>query len=778
MSTWFKAAEVSLLTLALPIATHGQEAAPGSPRPLEEIIVTAQKWEQAANAVGMSITAATDETLRERGIDSVADLTRLVPGLTLQESSFNSTSFTLRGVGFFNSDLATPPAVTVYVDEAPLPYPAMTKLAAFDLTRVEVLKGPQGTLFGQNATGGAVNYIAAKPGEAFATGLDATYGRFNRAQIGGFISGPLTDELSARIAVQGRTGDAWQQSISRPGDELGEVRELQTRATLEWHPNLDFTSRLTATMTRDRSESIAAQFVAPTAAIPPLAVPGLLAFPVVTESRAADWTPVRPGTNTPFPYDSDTTLYQGTWRNDYDLRDDITLTSLTSYADFEMSYGQDPDGTPFHVSELIDRAGKISAFFQELRVAGRHAKVNWLLGANYANDEVEDKPLEFFSDNDVGRLFMGVTPEAFADASFFPGRMRVETYAAFGRLEYSPTDRLMLEGAVRYNVDQRDFDHCGIAASEHFAAFWNMFRGGAQPLTEVGDCYVLDPANGLQPVPNVHNTLDEDSTSWRVGLNWTVASDSLLYANVSRGYKAGAAPVLAASTVVQFTPVPQESLLAYEVGLKASLFEHRAQLNAAAFYYEYEDKQLRGAVLDPTFGPLEALVSIPKSHVAGAEAQLIAQPFDGLVVDASVLYLKTQIDEFTGFDARARFGDQSGTPFPFSPEWQGIASADYEFPLSLTLKGFIGASLVYNDETFAGVGALELFHIDSTALLDLRAGVEIDSGRYRLWAWGKNVTDEYYWTNVFANGNAVARFVGQPMTYGVSLTARFGSATR
>jgi outer membrane receptor protein involved in Fe transport len=224
-----------------------------------------------------------------------------------------------------------------------------------------------------------------------------------------------------------------------------------------------------------------------------------------------------------------------------------------------MSYGQDPDGTPFHVSELIDRAGEISAFFQELRVAGRHAKLNWLLGANYANDEVEDEPLEFFSDNDVGRLFMGVDPQAFGDASLFPGRMRVETYAAFGRLEYNATEQLMLEGAVRYNVDQRSFDHCGIAASEHFARFWNLFRGGAQPLTEVGDCYVLDPANGLQPVPNVHSTLDEDSTSWRVGLNWTAAPDMLLYANVSKGYKAGAAPVLAASTVVQFTPVPQES---------------------------------------------------------------------------------------------------------------------------------------------------------------------------------------------------------------------------
>ena len=219
-------AATALLSLALTTAALAQEGAAPSASQIDEIIVTAEKWEQSANTVGMSIIAATGDVLQERGITSVMDLTRLVPGLTIQQSSFNSTSFTLRGVGFFNSDLATPPAVTIYVDEAPLPYPAMTKLVAFDLARVEVLEGPQGTLFGQNATGGAVNYIAAKPTDAFAAGVDATYGRFNLLQVGGFVSGPINDQLDVRIAVQGEHSDPWQESITRPGDELGTVREL------------------------------------------------------------------------------------------------------------------------------------------------------------------------------------------------------------------------------------------------------------------------------------------------------------------------------------------------------------------------------------------------------------------------------------------------------------------------------------------------------------------------------------------------------------------------
>ena len=772
-SLWILIAAAMPLAISLSTGALAQEGAAPSADQLDEIIVTAQKQAQSANTVGMPIVAATGEALQERGITSVADLTRLVAGLTVQQSSFNSTSFTLRGVGFFNSDLATPPAVTIYVDEVPLPYPAMTKLAAFDLARVEVLEGPQGTLFGQNATGGAINYIAAKPTDAFAAGVDATYGRFNFLQIGGFVSGPINDQLKVRIAVQGEHSDPWQESITRPGDELGTVRELQGRATLEWQPDSRFVSRLTFTSTYDGSDSLAAQFIAPMVTIPALAVPGLLTFPVVNRPRAADWSPVLPGTNQPFPYASDTTLYQVSWRNDYRPRDDLTFTSLTSYADFHMAYGQDPSGTPFYIDDVIDKNGKVSAVYQELRAAGRQGKINWLLGANYAHDDVKDEPLEFFSDVDLSHLFQGVDPQAYGDESLFPAHMRANTDAVFGRVEYNATDRLMIEGGVRYNADRRTFDNCSIAVTNHFASFWNLFRGGALPLTQVGDCYVLDPANGLQPVDDVHSTLNQDSVSWRTGLNWTARPGLLLYANVSKGFKAGAVPVLAASTVDQFKPVPQESLLAYEVGFKASLLDHRVQFNASAFYYDYKDKQLRGSELDPVFGPLEALVSIPKSHVEGVEVQLNARPTERLTLDTSATYLDTKIDQFTGFDALAHFGNQAGTPFPFSPKWQSITNIDYRFPLSPGMKGFVGASLTYNSQTYSGVGALNLMRIDSFTLLDLRAGLDFGNGRYRVWTWGKNVTDEYYWTNVFANGNAIARFVGRPATFGVSFLARF-----
>jgi iron complex outermembrane receptor protein len=737
-----------------------------------EIIVTAQKREQATNTIGMSITAASGTTLLKRGIDSVEDLPRLVPGFTIQHSAYNSTSFTLRGVGFFNSDLATPAAVTVYVDEAPLPFPAMTKLAAFDLARVEVLKGPQGTLFGENATGGAVNYIAAKPSQTLQLGADISYGNFNRIRTSGFVAGPVNEQLSFRVALQVQRGDPWQKSTTRPGDRLGRVSEYQGRAAVEWRPNEMIDSRLTLTVTHDGSDSEAAQLIVANPTIPALN-PAVALLPIVTKPRAADWTPLLQGTGQPFPYASDTSLYQLSWRNDVRLAGEITITSLTSLARFDVNYGQDPDGTPLHMSEKIDRDGKVSSYFQELRATGNAGHLLWLLGANVEHESTQDKPFDYTSDNSISHVLQVLDVAAIADSSHFTSRVHATTAALFGRLQYSFSTRLTVEGGLRYNKDKRTFDNCAIAVTDGFVRFWNLFRGGADPATRIGECYVLDPADGQRPVSNVHSVLKQDSLSWRFGVNWTQRPGLLFYANISKGYKAGAVPILGAATVSQFAPVPQESLLAYEAGIKADLFDRLLQINAAAFYYSYKGKQLRGSELDPSFGSLEALVSIPRSHVQGAEAQLIARPAIGLTIDASATYVHTRIDRFTGFDSLANYGDQSGTQFPFSPTWQANANIDYEIPLTQALKGFVGASLTYNGNAYSGIGELNIMRINSYTLLDLRAGLASMDERYRAWLWGKNVGNSYYWTSVFAIGDSISRFVGHPATYGVTVSARF-----
>ncbi len=180
-----------------------------------EIIVTANKREQNLSNVGLSISALSGDQLAKQRVGDVSDLAKVTPGLAFAPTANSTPVYTLRGVGFFETTLSAYPDVSTYIDQAPLPLPVMTTLTAFDLERVEVLKGPQGTLFGNNATGGAINFIAAKPTREFAAGADFSYGRFNTFETSGFISGPITSTLRARLAVKMVNGDDWQKSYTR-----------------------------------------------------------------------------------------------------------------------------------------------------------------------------------------------------------------------------------------------------------------------------------------------------------------------------------------------------------------------------------------------------------------------------------------------------------------------------------------------------------------------------------------------------------------------------------
>ena len=209
----------STLVLAALMATGASAAQSGdnggSDVVLEELVVTAQKREQSINDVGLSITAISGEALAARGVTSVADLQKVTPGFTYTQTQFDMPVYSLRGVGYYESSLAANPAVTVYVDEVPLPYPAMTRGALLDVQRIEVLKGPQGTLFGQNSTGGGINYVAAKPTAAPKGGITAEYGRFDTFRAEGYVSGPLAEAVRARLALSTTQSGGWQKSQTR-----------------------------------------------------------------------------------------------------------------------------------------------------------------------------------------------------------------------------------------------------------------------------------------------------------------------------------------------------------------------------------------------------------------------------------------------------------------------------------------------------------------------------------------------------------------------------------
>src|SRR5258706_3450863 len=219
----FERNEISIFILAASMtctwspAAVATEASPdlANSDQISEIIVTAQKRSERLNDVPMSITALTGERLQELQVLQVSDLSRVVPGFSYQPSDYGTPVYSIRGIGFKDVAVAVAPTVSVYIDQVPLPYSVETQGAAFDVDRVEVLKGPQGTLFGQNSTGGAMNFIAAKPTEHLEAGADATYGRFNEADAQGFLSGPLSDTVSARVAVRNEQRDALQMRENR-----------------------------------------------------------------------------------------------------------------------------------------------------------------------------------------------------------------------------------------------------------------------------------------------------------------------------------------------------------------------------------------------------------------------------------------------------------------------------------------------------------------------------------------------------------------------------------
>ena len=758
---------------AVPAAAAVPESAETAPT-VAEIVVTANKREESANTVPMSITAATGDILLRQGIQQVRDLVKITPSFTYTDSYVGSPIYTLRGVGFSDISLGGRPTVSIYVDEAPLPFSIETRGASLDLERVEVLKGPQGTLFGQNATGGAINYIAAKPTTTFSAGADVGYGTFNTVQAGGFVSGPLSDTLSARLAIDHTQSDGWQKSYTT-GAKNGADDFTNARLLLAWTPTDQFKAQLSLNGYQDRSEVQAGQLIAISPGIPAAAafVPGLLTYRLApANARTADW-------NLGADYGRHNRFAQGNVRLDYELTPGLTLTSITSYNQYDERQLQDIDGTTLSNLSQLTR-GKIRSLSQELRIAGGLGEGgHFVAGLTYAHDKVDQTGLDQIGQSTTAFTFIPFGLPLFT--SFRDTEQQdIETTAAFASADYRVNDRVKVYGGLRYTRALNRFSGCtsdtgdGVTAL-NFGVLQNVFRTGAglapNPSIPAGGCVTSNAAF----VPGlVHSRLDEDNLSWRAGAEWAPADRVLVYANISKGYKAGGFPDLAATLDTQFRPAKQESLLAYEVGFKTTLAERTVQLNGAVFYYDYTDKQILGKVLDPVFGPLLALVNVPKSEIKGAELQATWAPIHGLTLSAGGSYIDSRVlGQFRNYDATGALVDFRGEAFPNTPKWQFVSDIDYRHDLANGWVGFVGGGVTYQSPTNSQLGKLPQLKVRGYSLVDLRAGLESEDGAWRVMAWGRNVGDTYYWTAANRNLDTTVRFTGRPATYGLTLSYKY-----
>jgi iron complex outermembrane receptor protein len=797
------AALMAQVAAAQPVPTSPVEASPQAPEVgLEDIVVTANKRSENINKVGLTISAISGKELADRRITSLDGIAAAVPGLSFSPSQMGSPILTLRGIGFNESSLGVYPAVSLYVDQAPLPFPVMTSHSAYDLERIEVLKGPQGTLFGQNSTGGAINYIAAKPTDHLTAGVDVTYGRFNEVEANGFISGPITDTLGFRVAATGHHMDDWQYSITR-NDTNGHQSYVAGRAILDWKPTPSARFSLNVNGWIDRSQPVALQLIAVRPQVPAFepAQYGTIVF-APNKARAADWNnqsldpstgvidpatgAVQPGTAKLVDFDpsGNQRFIQAALRGDIDITDNVTLTSLTSFDHYTQKQVIDSDGSIGALLNLQHDDGHINSFNQELRLANSPLnRFRWIIGGNYENS----RTFEYQLDRQFGTTAYN-PGNLYLNASGVTVKQNIRNLAAFGNAEFALTDKLTIKGGVRYTDSRNRANICSTTiVGGNVDKLFNLLGSllGTVPFAPIGpnDCYTLNENN--VPGQAYNRTLKENNVSWRGGLDYQLTSNTLIYANASRGYKAGSFPTLAAALYTGLNPVTQESVTAYEGGVKTQLFDRRVNVTSAVFYYDYKNKQVRGKLADPVFGDLDALINVPKSRVWGAEAEVTVRPVQGLTVTGAVTYLNSKILDYTGVNIVGQPNYSSaGDPLPFTPKWSGVFNVDYKME---TAHGapFIGLTVNARSNADAALSARRVDYVDSPntsvrpgitcvyciagyATVDARIGYEADGGKWRVSVWAKNMLNKYYWTNVISSYEAAARAAGMPATYGIT----------
>lgn len=770
------------------------ETSPPEAVGLDEIIVTAQKRSESANDVPISISAFSGEDLKALGVEDTRSLGKLVPGFTVGDSGYNTPVYTLRGVGFNDSTYTATATVGVYEDEASLPYAIMTKGPALDLQRIEVLKGPQGILYGRNTTGGALNYIANQPTDSFKSGLSGSVARFDTTDIEGYVSGPIAEGLEGRLAVKDiRSQTGWQYSNTRPDDRLGEENKQALRGSLAWAATQTLDVRATLSGWRDHGEPQAPQVleVRQQNAIDPtrmaLLPPQARSYPVISRNdaspRVADWSPTE-------DWRLRDQFLSATLRADWAVTEDTALTAIASQMRVDSNNTTFPSsGYNYNAFEqALDAHIETSAL--ETRLAGTFGEeknVEWMVGGNVSRDRGYEDHIEYTDfqsalapDPATGRSTLTNRPE-------FKGAVQIDQIAGFVNVGWRFTDTLRLTTGGRYTKQNQDATACSfVSPSADYDNLSAVFTGistitaaqytldtgmpGQPSQVQSGDCFSL-AANGSNE--EYRDALNESNFAWRTAIDWQPEEKDLYYASIGKGFKAGGYPVLGASSHTQFAPVTQEKLLAFEIGAKNGLLDRQMQLNTALYYYDYRDKQLLSFTRDPFFGPLPILLNAPKSRVYGAEAELKFAPdaVRGLLVSLAGAYTNTRVTKFVGLNSQGEQYDFSGRPFNFAPKYQGTALVNYLRPVTASLSAVLGADYTYNTSTSSSLDPDPAFEHDAYGLFGARLGVSGES--WELVAFGRNLTNELYATTILAFGDSVHRYTGEPRTFGLSFTYRW-----
>jgi len=732
---------------------------------IEEVVVTAQKREQSANDIGITMNAFTATQLDDYGVLAAKDLEGLVPGLTVTNDQPSGVPvFTIRGVGFQTFTAGASSTVGLYIDETNIPYSVMIGQTLFDIERVEVLKGPQGDLYGRNTTAGQINFISKKPTDEFTAGIKASYGRYNTLDAEGYVSGPISDNVNGRLALQSITSDeGWQESLSRPGDNLGELKAYGVRGLLDIKLAESAQLLLNLHQYINKSENIAAT--------PIVDFSGGIIGPIAVssgDSKAADWSADHKPKN-------DNKSEGVTARLNWDLASDLSLISISAWDKFNRDDKYDTSGIPQQDADSTNNTD-IKVFTQELRLEWTGLEDWYLLGGIFYSDDRVDE--NYLLENGGGVLGASLGLDGLSTRY----QQDSDSIAVFGHAEWQFTDKLRLTIGARYTQENRKWTGCTYDSGDGtLAGLWNdtltpyvLNPQGLDPGTlQAGDCGVYNDIHGSPGFDTFgvySQKIDSSETQGKISLDYTITDGVLLYGTVSTGTKSGGFNGAAVQTHQGLIAYEPEDLTAYETGIKSLWLDSTLQVNAAAYYYDYSDKQQGTVAVTPVGNIVVAITNVPESEIYGAELDGLWQITDHLTWNLGVSYLHTEITKYQQVDPVNSVWpdvvtfDASGNDLDNSPEWQTNSTLTYVFNLTDSLDLSIAGDVIYKDDSTTVNQDIEGY-----TLYNARLGIGARDGSWSAMAWSRNITDEYYYQSESTSNCCIVRLNGMPRTYGVTV---------
>jgi iron complex outermembrane receptor protein len=602
---------MAVLAPTAAIAADGDQASEAPTNGVQDIVVTAQRRDQRLQDVGVSVTALSNDSLRKLGVVDSRDLVKAAPGVQLESTAGGGVNafLTIRGISQSDYSANQESPNSIYLDEVYLSSPNAAAFTMYDLQRVEILRGPQGTLFGRASSGGLASFITARPGKTWSGYAEVGYASFNNVWAEAAVGGPISDRVRFRVSGRTESADGWFLNGMPGGKASYEKKFAGIRGQLE----ADLTDRLTArlSVSYDRNPSHREG-----------------AYRRVAYAYDANgqpyFTPDQPAALTGYvnPYKQfnkgdfndygrlSNERFSPTLYLTYDLGG-ATVSSISNYTKFKFKYEEDCDGSPldacnFGYSQNLDQ------YSQELRVNGKTGGLTYTAGAYYL--KIDQIMPQFFK----YPAFSG-TPYGFSDTNIV--KQNLDSWALFGQLEYKLTDKLAVTGGLRYTHETKDFD------SKAY-------------LQEYGVIY--DPeilaADFSKATVGALARQSEGLWTGKVQLDYKPTDHTLIYASVSRGAKPGGFNTnLSLAISDDRVPFKSEHLWAYEGGLKTQLLDNHLRVNASGFYYNYS--RFQGfALVTP-----QSVVGNYDGYFYGGELEITAVPAHNLDIGLAASYLKTKL---------------------------------------------------------------------------------------------------------------------------------------